>query len=178
MRGLSLDPLHTAAPRSPTDGETRMFYEIVIAPGYTPEGLEVLKGKSKALRILEAKLRPPSGRSLRQVAAGWLYQVGCCKAMCGGQPLYVPGICTAGVGLSDKDGEMGMGVCAYQRWMRATGAPCSWFAVHARWRWYGTWARKHFPTHQFHCCLGEATLSPGCCRARTTRRRRRLSSRW
>lgn len=60
--------------RSPTDNETKMFYEIVIAPGYTPEGLEVLKGKSKALRILEAKPRGPSGRSLRQVAAGWLQQ--------------------------------------------------------------------------------------------------------
>lgn len=60
--------------RSPTDGETRMFYEIVIAPSYTPEGLEVLKGKSKTLRILEAKPRAPSGRSLRQVAAGWLQQ--------------------------------------------------------------------------------------------------------
>jgi phosphoribosylaminoimidazolecarboxamide formyltransferase / IMP cyclohydrolase len=60
--------------RSPTDGETRMFYEIVIAPDYTPEGLEVLKGKSKTLRILQAKPRPPSGRSLRQVAAGWLTQ--------------------------------------------------------------------------------------------------------
>ena len=33
----------TPPARSPTDGETRMFYEIVIAPGYTPEGLEVLK---------------------------------------------------------------------------------------------------------------------------------------
>lgn len=54
--------------RSPPDGETRMFYEIVIAPGYTPEGLQKLKGKSKTLRILEAPLRPPSGRSLRQVA--------------------------------------------------------------------------------------------------------------
>jgi phosphoribosylaminoimidazolecarboxamide formyltransferase/IMP cyclohydrolase len=54
-----------------------MFYEIVVAPGYTPEGLEVLKGKSKALRILEAKARPPSGRSLRQVAGGWLMQVSC-----------------------------------------------------------------------------------------------------
>lgn len=54
--------------RSPTDGETRMFYEIVIAPGYTPEGLAKLKGKSKTLRILEAPLRAPSGRSLRQVA--------------------------------------------------------------------------------------------------------------
>ena len=54
--------------RSPTDNETRMFYEIVIAPGYTPEGLAKLKGKSKTLRILEAPLRAPSGRSLRQVA--------------------------------------------------------------------------------------------------------------
>lgn len=60
--------------RSPTDDETRMFYEIVVAPGYTPEGLEVLKGKSKTLRILEAKPRAPSGRSLRQVAGGWLQQ--------------------------------------------------------------------------------------------------------
>jgi len=60
--------------RSPTDGETRMFYEIVIAPGYTEEGLQVLQGKSKALRILEAKPRGTSGRGLRQVAAGWLQQ--------------------------------------------------------------------------------------------------------
>ena len=54
--------------RSPTDSETRMFYEIVIAPGYTLEGLAKLKGKSKTLRILEAPLRGPFGRSLRQVA--------------------------------------------------------------------------------------------------------------
>jgi phosphoribosylaminoimidazolecarboxamide formyltransferase / IMP cyclohydrolase len=60
--------------RSPTDGETRMFYEIVIAPGYSSEGLEILKGKSKALRILEAPLRPPTGRQLRQVSGGWLWQ--------------------------------------------------------------------------------------------------------
>lgn len=60
--------------RSPADGQTRMFYEIVIAPGYTPEGLELLKGKSKTLRILEAAPRAPSGRGLRQVAGGWLYQ--------------------------------------------------------------------------------------------------------
>lgn len=60
--------------RSPTDGETRMFYEIVIAPSYSAEGLEILKGKSKALRILEAPLRPPTGRQLRQVSGGWLWQ--------------------------------------------------------------------------------------------------------
>lgn len=66
---LQLDPVRPL-PRSPTDNETRMFYEIVIAPGYTPEGLECLKGKSKNLRILEAKPRAPSGLSLRQVRGG------------------------------------------------------------------------------------------------------------
>lgn len=58
--------------RSPTDDETRMFYEVVIAPGYTPEGLAKLKGKSKTLRILEAKPRAPEGQSLRQIAGGKL----------------------------------------------------------------------------------------------------------
>ena len=61
--------------RSPADGETRMFYEIVIAPSYTPEGLKTLKGKSKTLRILEAPARAPEGKGLRQIGGGWLAQV-------------------------------------------------------------------------------------------------------
>ena len=61
--------------RSPSDGETRMFYEIVIAPAYTDAGLAKLKGKSKTLRILEAKPRAPSGRSLRQVAGACVFTV-------------------------------------------------------------------------------------------------------
>ncbi len=60
--------------RSPNDGETRMFYEIVVAPAYTEEGLRVLKGKSKDLRILEARPRAKGGRSYRQVGGGWLVQ--------------------------------------------------------------------------------------------------------
>ena len=68
--------------RSPTDGETRMFYEIVIAPEYTPEGLECLQGKSKTLRILEASARRPQGTGLRQVAGGWLWQVRTLSAFC------------------------------------------------------------------------------------------------
>ncbi|CAM0911005.1 unnamed protein product [Alopecurus aequalis] len=60
--------------RSPTDGETRMFYEIVVAPGYTEKGLEILKGKSKTLRILEAKRSGKGMLSLRQVSGGWLAQ--------------------------------------------------------------------------------------------------------
>ncbi|XP_073001748.1 uncharacterized protein [Typha latifolia] len=60
--------------RSPTDGETRMFYEIVVAPGYTAKGLEVLRGKSKTLRILEAKKSGKGALSLRQIGGGWLAQ--------------------------------------------------------------------------------------------------------
>ncbi|KAJ6802145.1 uncharacterized protein M6B38_193770 [Iris pallida] len=60
--------------RSPTDGETRMFYEIVVAPKYTEKGLEVLRGKSKTLRILEAKRSEKGMLSLRQVGGGWLAQ--------------------------------------------------------------------------------------------------------
>ncbi|WP_322796526.1 bifunctional phosphoribosylaminoimidazolecarboxamide formyltransferase/IMP cyclohydrolase [Tepidiforma sp.] len=60
--------------RNPNDGETRMFYEIVIAPGYTPEGLATLKGKSKDLRILEAQPHARGGLALRQVGGGWLLQ--------------------------------------------------------------------------------------------------------
>ncbi len=37
----------------------RMFYEIVIAPGYEPDALEHLKKKSKDLRILEAPIGAP-----------------------------------------------------------------------------------------------------------------------
>ena len=60
--------------RSPTDGSARMFYEIVVAPGYTPEGLTTLQGKSKGLRILEAQPLAKGGRSYRQVGGGWLVQ--------------------------------------------------------------------------------------------------------
>lgn len=60
--------------RSPTDGETRMFYEIVVAPKYSQKGLEVLRGKSKTLRILEAKRNGKGKLSLRQVGGGWLAQ--------------------------------------------------------------------------------------------------------
>ncbi|XP_031488317.1 uncharacterized protein LOC116256187 [Nymphaea colorata] len=60
--------------RSPTDGETRMFYEIVVAPKYSERGLEVLKGKSKNLRILQANKNGKGKLSFRQVGGGWLVQ--------------------------------------------------------------------------------------------------------
>ncbi|KAF7145336.1 hypothetical protein RHSIM_Rhsim04G0089200 [Rhododendron simsii] len=60
--------------RSPTDGVTRMFYEIVVAPKYSKKGLEILHGKSKTLRILEASKNKKGKLSLRQVGGGWLAQ--------------------------------------------------------------------------------------------------------
>lgn len=51
-----------------------MFYEIVVAPKYTEKGLEILRGKSKTLRILEAKKNETGKLSLRQVGGGWLAQ--------------------------------------------------------------------------------------------------------
>ncbi|XP_057457680.1 uncharacterized protein LOC130748470 isoform X2 [Lotus japonicus] len=60
--------------RNPLKDEERMFYEIVVAPSYTEKGLEVLRGKSKTLRILEAKKNEPGKLSIRQVGGGWLVQ--------------------------------------------------------------------------------------------------------
>lgn len=59
--------------RSPTDGETRMFYEIVIAPGYTPEGLKVLKGKSKTVSRWRREARDMrcDGVELEEVLRVW-----------------------------------------------------------------------------------------------------------
>ena len=51
-----------------------MFYEIVLAPKYTEKGLEILCGKSKTLRILEASKNEKGKLSLRQVGGGWLAQ--------------------------------------------------------------------------------------------------------
>ena len=62
--------------RSPTDGETRMFFEIVVALGYEPEALEHLKRKSKDLRILTAPMGEPRQARLeyRSVRGGVLVQ--------------------------------------------------------------------------------------------------------
>ena len=51
-----------------------MFYEIVVAPSYSVKGLEILHGKSKTLRILEAKKNIRGKLLLRQVGGGWLAQ--------------------------------------------------------------------------------------------------------
>ena len=62
--------------RSPTDGTTRMFYEIVIAPGYEPDALEHLKKKSADLRILTVPLGAPHADrvEVRGVRGGMLVE--------------------------------------------------------------------------------------------------------
>ena len=62
--------------RSPSDGDTRMFYEIVVAPGYEPDALEHLKKKSKDLRILTAPLGSPHADrvEVRGVRGGMLVE--------------------------------------------------------------------------------------------------------
>ncbi|KAK3444852.1 hypothetical protein EUGRSUZ_A00705 [Eucalyptus grandis] len=66
--------MQISSQRSPTDGETRMFYETVVAPKYSKKGLKVLRGKLKTLRILEAKKNEAGKLSLRQVGGRWLAQ--------------------------------------------------------------------------------------------------------
>jgi phosphoribosylaminoimidazolecarboxamide formyltransferase/IMP cyclohydrolase len=57
-----------------------VFYEIVIAPGYEPQALKLLKEKKKDLRILEAELPPGYGKEecgytdYRRVKGGFLVQ--------------------------------------------------------------------------------------------------------
>ena len=62
--------------RSPSDGATRMFYEIVIAPGYEPDALEHLKKKSADLRILTAPIGSPRAERIevRGVRGGMLVE--------------------------------------------------------------------------------------------------------
>jgi phosphoribosylaminoimidazolecarboxamide formyltransferase/IMP cyclohydrolase len=60
---------------SPVTGG-RMFFEIVIVPGYEPEALAHLRKKSKDLRILEAPIGEPAAPrpELRTVRGGVLLQ--------------------------------------------------------------------------------------------------------
>ncbi|MSQ29623.1 MAG: bifunctional phosphoribosylaminoimidazolecarboxamide formyltransferase/IMP cyclohydrolase [Dehalococcoidia bacterium] len=60
---------------SPESG-VRMFYEIVIAPGYDPDAFDHLKKKSKDLRILEAPIGDPhrERREVRGVRGGMLVE--------------------------------------------------------------------------------------------------------
>lgn len=87
-RALSGDPvaafggivaINRAVDRETAEELYKTFYEIVIAPEYKPEALEVLKRK-KDIRILQAELPPTYGVShegyldIRRVRGGFLVQ--------------------------------------------------------------------------------------------------------
>ncbi|KAG9137735.1 hypothetical protein Leryth_020737 [Lithospermum erythrorhizon] len=71
---VKADPVSFFVYKVPFD-KPRCLHEIaVVAPKYTEKGLEVLRGKSKTLRILEASKNNVGKLSLRQVGGGWLAQ--------------------------------------------------------------------------------------------------------
>ncbi len=57
--------------RNPLSG-LRQRYDVLIAPDYTPEGLQILKGKSRDLRLLRARPPRKGGQRIRQVSGGLL----------------------------------------------------------------------------------------------------------
>jgi phosphoribosylaminoimidazolecarboxamide formyltransferase/IMP cyclohydrolase len=57
--------------RNPLSG-VRQLYDVLIAPGYSEEGLAILKGKSRDLRLLRAQPPRQGGRRWRQISGGLL----------------------------------------------------------------------------------------------------------
>ena len=57
--------------RNPLSG-MRQLYDVLIAPDYTDEGLRILKGKSKDLRLLRAHPPRAGGARIRQISGGLL----------------------------------------------------------------------------------------------------------
>ncbi len=51
-----------------------VLFDVIVAPGYEPEALEILK-KRKRTRVLEAQLAKPNGFEVRAVSGGVLAQV-------------------------------------------------------------------------------------------------------
>jgi phosphoribosylaminoimidazolecarboxamide formyltransferase / IMP cyclohydrolase len=59
--------------RNPVSG-MRQLYDVMMAPDYTEEGLRILRGKSKTLRLLRAEPPRKGGARVRQVSGGLLVQ--------------------------------------------------------------------------------------------------------
>ncbi len=57
--------------RNPMSGQ-RQRYDVLIAPGFSDEGLAILRGKSKDLRILRARPPHQGGQRVRQISGGLL----------------------------------------------------------------------------------------------------------
>ncbi|MGE3595252.1 MAG: bifunctional phosphoribosylaminoimidazolecarboxamide formyltransferase/IMP cyclohydrolase [Dehalococcoidia bacterium] len=57
--------------RNPLSGQ-RQLYHVLIAPAYTDDGLAVIRGKSKELRILQAAPPHAGGQRFREISGGML----------------------------------------------------------------------------------------------------------
>ena len=57
--------------RNPLSG-LRQRYDVIVAPAYTERGLEVLRGKSKDLRLLRANPPRQGGPRIREIGGGLL----------------------------------------------------------------------------------------------------------
>jgi phosphoribosylaminoimidazolecarboxamide formyltransferase/IMP cyclohydrolase len=51
----------------------KLFYEVIIANGFTPEALKILTNK-KNLRLLELDFKPYNNLSFKSIAGGMLVQ--------------------------------------------------------------------------------------------------------
>jgi phosphoribosylaminoimidazolecarboxamide formyltransferase/IMP cyclohydrolase len=58
--------------RNPVTGQRQLLH-VLVAPGFSDDGLATLQAKSKEIRILQAP-PPPGGLRLRQISGGWLVQ--------------------------------------------------------------------------------------------------------
>lgn len=59
--------------RNPLTGKRQLLH-VVVAPAFSDEGLAILMGKSRDMRILQAPPPPRGELRLRQISGGWLVQ--------------------------------------------------------------------------------------------------------
>ena len=82
-RALASDPVSAfgsvvavrgAVDRDAAEAMRGLFIEVLAAAAFTPQGLEVLRAKSRNLRLLRAQGPAPMRREARATVAGWLVQ--------------------------------------------------------------------------------------------------------
>lgn len=67
--------LNTTVTAATAEAMRPVYYEVVVAPGYEPEALEILRKKSRNLRLLEVTPEAAPGLALRTVSGGLLVQI-------------------------------------------------------------------------------------------------------
>ncbi len=82
-RALASDPVsafgsviavHGVVDRAAAEAMRGLFIEVLAAEDFTPDALDVLRAKSRFLRLLRAQAAPDLRREARVTVAGWLVQ--------------------------------------------------------------------------------------------------------